>query len=165
MTRYLTDKKHVNYCLWKHTRVTQFILCIILLMSVATTQQLNCKRTRIQNTQFPDCICDTPLTLNQTWFLTHLWPWIKPNFWHTSDLESKSRSPDLQWQNADPSKVIIVQSLKDLALMVSEKKPMLKGFLKQRNMSIISLEHVWNSKTAIYSWSTSHNQQSYAVST
>ena len=52
-----------------------------------------------------------------------------------------------------------MQSLQDLALMVSEKRP------KQGNMSIISLEHVWKSNIVVYSWSTWCSQQSYKVST
>ena len=35
-----------------------------------------------------------------------------------------------------------MQSLKDLALMVSEKKANVNFFFKQKKMSIISLEHV-----------------------
>ena len=66
-------------------------------------------------------------------FLTHLWP------------ETKSRSSILERKMYTPSRVIIMQSLKYLALIMSEKKPTLK-FFNLRNMSIISLEYVWSPK-------------------
>ena len=48
--------------------------------------------------------------------------------------------------NVDPSKVITMQSVKDLAVMVSEKKANVKVFFKQENLSIISLERVQKKK-------------------
>ena len=48
-------------------------------------------------------------------------------FWHTCDLETRSRSST--WTMWTLSKVIIMQSLEDLALMVSKKKPAGKEFL------------------------------------
>ena len=45
-----------------------------------------------------------------------------------------------------PIKVMIMQSLKHLALMVSEKKPTFQLLSRQGNMSIISLEHVQKKK-------------------
>ena len=79
-----------------YTPVTQIILCIIFLMYVAIIQCLHCRRQE-WNLQFI--------------FLTCLWPW------------NKVKVINLQWQCRPPSKVIITKSLKDLALMVSEKKP------------------------------------------
>ena len=38
---WLTNKKHVNYLPWIHTKVTQIILCMIFMMLVATKQHLN----------------------------------------------------------------------------------------------------------------------------
>ena len=92
-------EKYVSHLPWLHTRVTQIILCIIFLMSVSTTQCLKLYRTRIQT------------RILQFIYMSHLWPWkkvtaIKPGM--------------TMWT---PSKVITMQSLKDLALMVSEKKP------------------------------------------
>ena len=49
--------------------------------------------------------------------------------------------------NVEPKKVITMQSLKDLALKVSKKKPLLKVFFfKQGNISIVSLEHMQKKK-------------------
>ena len=65
--RHLINEKYVNYLAWIifHTRVTQFILCIICLMYVATIQRLNYRGQECKtcNLQFI--------------FLTHLWPWKK----------------------------------------------------------------------------------------
>ena len=44
--------------------------------------------------------------------------------------------------NVDPKQDYNHAKLKDLVLMVSEKRPMLKFFAKRGNISIISLEHV-----------------------
>ena len=62
---HLTDEKHVNYLLWIHIRITQIILCIILLMHVATIKHLNYKGQESKTSNL------------QLIFLTHLWPWNK----------------------------------------------------------------------------------------
>ena len=57
-----------------------------------------------------------------------------------------------------------MQSLKDLALMVSNKKPFFS--LKKENMSITSLEHVWKKEEKkVYLWSAWRDQQSHKVAT
>ena len=120
----MADEKHVNHL---PCRVTQIILCIILLMYVATIQYLNYSRreSKTCNLQFI--------------FLTHLWPWHKVKF---IKLTSSMRIP---------SKIIITQGLKDLALMVSGGKSQRNFFFfKRGHMSIISLEHVQKSKIVAY---------------
>ena len=57
---HLTDQKHVNYLPWTHTSVTQFILCMISLMYVATIQLLNYSRQESKKSQFVVYISDTP---------------------------------------------------------------------------------------------------------
>ena len=47
---------------------------------------------------------------------------------------------------------------------VRKKRQHFKVFFKGDNMSIISLQHVWNSKIMVYSWSTWRKQQLYKVS-
>ena len=101
---------------WTHTRAVQFIVCMILLMYVATIQHLNYSRqSKKYNLQFI--------------FLTHLWPW------------NEVKVIKIAMKMLTPKKVIIMQSLKDLVLTVPEKKT-IWSFLKQGNMSFISLEHV-----------------------
>ena len=100
---HLTNQMHVNHLPWSHTRVTQFILCMVFFMYISTTQHLNYSRqSKKHNLQFI--------------FLTHLWLWNKV----------KIIKPTMKMHTL--SKVIIMQSLKDLALRVSEKKAMLKFF-------------------------------------
>ena len=80
--------------------------------------------------------------------LTHLWPRNKV----------KVIKPTKIMQT--PSKVIIMKSLRDLALMVSKKKPTLKFYFKWGNMSIIlNICEIKNS--GMYSWSTWCNQESH----
>ena len=52
--RHLADDKHANYLSWIYTRVTQIILCIIILVYVATIQRLNYREqeTKTRNLQF-----------------------------------------------------------------------------------------------------------------
>ena len=82
-------------------------------------------------------------------------------FLHTCDLETvKVIKPTMTVQVI--IKVIAMQSLKDLALKVSEKKLTLKGSFQMRKCQF-PLEHVRKSKIVAYSWSTWCNQQSYKV--
>ena len=95
---HLTDQKHAKYFTWTHARVTQIILSMIFLMYSATIQCLTNKgqESKTCNLQF---IFWTPVTLKQ------------------------SHGHQTYHSNVDPKQVIIMQSLKDLTLMVSEKKP------------------------------------------
>ena len=81
--------------------ITIIILCLIFLMYVATIKCLNYRgqESKTRNLKFI--------------FLTDLWPWNK----------IKVIEPSL---TTYLSKLIIMQSLKALALMVAEKKPTLK---------------------------------------
>ena len=94
-------KKHVNYLPWIHTRVTKIILCIIISMYVAIIQ------CWIPKKEFAVSISDT------------LWPW------------NKVRVIKPRTAIYTSSKVTIKQSLKDLALKASEKKPTL-NFVQMR---------------------------------
>ena len=139
MTRHLTDQKHENDFSWTRTKVSQFILCMIFLMSVATIQHLNYSRQESKQGS------------KKTNF--------RLNFRDICDLQIKSRSSNLQ-RKCRPR----VQSSKDLAITVSEKKAMIKCFFfKRDNMSVTSLEHVRKSQRVVYSWSSWNNQQSYKV--
>ena len=61
-------------------------------------------------------------------FLTHLWPW--------NNMKAIKSTTTME----PPSKVIIEQNLKDLAVTVSKKWPMLKSFFFNRGyLSIISI--------------------------
>ena len=126
--RHLTYQKHVNYLPWTHTSVTQFILSINFLMYVTNIQHLICSRkdSKKRNLQFI--------------FKTH-----------TCDLETFNViKPTMKMQT--PCKVIIMQSLIDFALTVSEKKATLKVlfylfiYFTWGNTSIISLEYVQKKK-------------------
>ena len=57
------------------------------------------------------------------------------------------------------SKVIIMQSLKNLTRIMFQKKPMLR-FLSIRKHIIISIEYTQKTKTVEYSWASWYNQQS-----
>ena len=105
-SRHFTNKKHSNYLPWIHTSTTQIILCIIFSMYVATIQCLNYRGQESK-------ACSL-------------------HFWHISDLETKSSSSNLEWQCRPPSKIIIMQGLKDLALMMSEKKANDTGVFQMR---------------------------------
>ena len=48
-------------------------------------------------------------------------------FWQNYDLEARSRSSNLEWQSRPEQDYNQAQFEKDLALLVSEKKPMLPG--------------------------------------
>ena len=126
------------------TPVTQIILCIEN-HTVHNLFDVCCNHTMIRENQNPKhAICSLSF-----W---HLWPWNKV----------KVIKPRMtMWT---PKEVMRMQSLKDLALMVCEKKPTW-FFFKRGNMSVISLEHERKSKIVVYSWSTRCNQQSYKVST
>ena len=79
----------------------------------------NQQRTKTQNIKFAVYTSDTPVALKQ------------------------SAGHQTLHENVDPRKVTIMQSLEDLALMVSEKKQKLKVFFfKWGNMSVISFEYV-----------------------
>ena len=80
---------------------------LLNLCSNHTTFKL--QRTSIQDTQFAVYVSDTPVTLKQ-------------NLGHQTESDSERMKT--------PSKVITMQSLKDLALMVSEKKPTIFFFFK-----------------------------------
>ena len=97
--------------------VTQSIPCLIFLMSVRTIQRLNYGGQE-STKQFAVNDSDTPVTLKQT------------------------RSSNLVWIASPPSKVIIMQSLKNLAWIVSVKKNNDKVLVKSRNTSVTSLEYV-----------------------
>ena len=143
---HLTNKKHVNYLPWIHTRVTQFTLCKIFLMYVATTQL---HRIIIQNTQFPFYISDASVTLKVS--------------------QSSSLNDNVTHKQGDNH----AQFEKSCINGVQEKsyfngvqeKSYINFLFKQGNMSIISLEHVRKSKIVVCSWSTSYNQQTYKVLT
>ena len=63
---HLTDQIHINHLPWTHTRVTQFILCMIFFMNVATILHLNYsgqERKKEVNKHTLQFI-----------FLTHRWP-------------------------------------------------------------------------------------------
>ena len=66
------------------------------------------QRTRIQNKQFAVYYSEMSVTLNQ------------------------SQGHLTYNNNVDPTQVIVMRSLKDFALMVSEKKPTLKYFFSKR---------------------------------
>ena len=141
--RHLTDQKHVNYFHWTRTRVAQFILCITLLMFKATIQHLNNRRQESKQES---------KNLNlQFRFLTHLWPWHKVKF-----IKPTTKMYVL-------SKVIIMQSLKDLAITVSEKKATLKVFCLFVSFSSVKICQLspWTCvkiKIVVYSWCTWRNQ-------
>ena len=135
--------KNVNLLPWTHIRVTWFILCMIFLLYVANIQHLNYSRQESKQGSRKHNL----LLI----FLTYLWPWIKIKVIKST---VKTSTPS-----------IIMQSLKGLTLIASEKKATLKAFFKQENMPIISLEHVWKSKIMIYSSLTWRNQQLYKAAT
>ena len=101
--RHLTDENHVHYLSWIHTRVTQIILCMIFSMCSNHTM-FKLQRARIQNTQLAVYIFDTPMNLKQ-------------HQGHQTDKD-----------NVDPKQGYNHAKFKDLALMVSEKKPTLIFF-------------------------------------
>ena len=65
----MTDQRHVNYLPSTHTRVAQFMLCMIFLMYVATIQHLNYSRQEskqeFKKAQFAAFISNTLVTLKQ----------------------------------------------------------------------------------------------------
>ena len=83
-------------------------------------------------------------------------------FWHTCDLETRSRSPNLVWI-ARPKQGYNNTRFEEPPLP-SMKKPTIKFFVKSGNTSIISFEYVWKSKAVVYSWPASCTYQS-SVST
>ena len=95
---HLTKLKHVNYPSWIHTRVTQIVLCMIILMYVATIQHLNYRgqESKTHNLQF---ISDTPVTLKQ------------------------GQGYQTETENVDLKKGYNLAKFKDLAFMVLEKRP------------------------------------------
>ena len=140
---HLTNEKCVNFLPWIHSSDIQIILRIIFLMHVATIQHLNYsgQESQTHNLQFI--------------FLTHPWPWSKV----------KVIKPKMTIYTR--SKGMIMQSLKDLVLMMSEKKPMLKFFLKHVSIKAhvhwhtSMFEHVHTQKIVVYSWSAWCNQILY----
>ena len=67
MPRHLTKQKHVKNLPWTDTKVTQFVLCMIFLMYVATIQNLNDSRQESKQESQEHNL--------KFIFLTHLWPW------------------------------------------------------------------------------------------
>ena len=84
--------------------------------------------------------------------LTYLWPWNK----------AKVIKPGINCSTV--SKVIIMQSLKDLPKAVPSKKPVLKVLSNQKT-SIISPEYVQTWKIVVYLLFTWLPKQSDKVST
>ena len=115
--RHLTYQKHVNYLPWTHNKVTQ--LCMIFLMYEATIQHSNHSRQESKQKSKKHHL--------QLQFISliHLWPWNKV----------KVIEPAMKMYTL--SKVIIMQSSKDLTVTVLTKRAMF--FSQQRNVSIISL--------------------------
>ena len=75
------------------------------------------------------------------------------SFWHTCDLETQSRSLNLEWQYRPQARLYSCKSLKDLTLIVSQEV-----FFKGENMSVTSLGYVqkfffFNLKMVVL-WST-----------
>ena len=98
---HLTDQKHVNYLPRTHTRFSQIITCMILLMYDTTVQCKNYswQESKMYNLQFI--------------FLTHLWPW------------NKAKVIKQSMKMLTRSKVNInMQSLKNVALTASKKQAM-----------------------------------------
>ena len=90
--------KHVIYLALKKHLVTQSTLCMIFLMYTCNSRTtFKQDRSRIEKTQFA--------------FI----------FWHTCDPETRSRSSTL-YETVDPKWVTIMQSLKNLAFTVSERR-------------------------------------------
>ena len=82
--------------------------------------------TRLQNKQFEVYNSDTPVTLKQT------------------------QGHQTYNKNVDPKHDYNHAKFEDLAFMVPKKKPMLKFFSKQGDMSVISPEHVRTSKIVVH---------------
>ena len=103
------------------------ILCIMLFMYVAAIQRLNYwgQESRTRNLQFL--------------FLTHLWPWNK----------IKVIKPTMKMDTL--SKIIIMQSWKNLALMMSEKKLTLHTRFTQIILCVTFLMHVVTIQRKSYS--------------
>ena len=84
-------------------------------------------------------------------------------FWHTCDLETKSRSPKLRTKMLTPSKLIIMQSLKDCAFTVSERKKKATIFFQTRKfvsyLPWTCVEPGWGLGIVAYSWSNWRNQR------
>ena len=69
MLKFSRSQKIINYLPWTHPWVTQFKLCMIFLMYIATLQYLNNSR---QESEHEYKKHDLQFT-----FVTHLWPWNK----------------------------------------------------------------------------------------
>ena len=117
MPRQLIDQKHINYLPWTHTSVTWFILCMICSMYVVTIQHLNYSRQESKK-HILQFIVPTPL-----------WPWNKVNV----------TKPTIKMLTL--SKAITMQSLKDLALTVSEEKATLKFVQTRKYVTFLSWTH------------------------
>ena len=119
---HLTDQKHVNYLLWTHTRVAQFILCTVYLMYVATIPHLSYSRQESKQESKKHSL----------------------HFWHTCDLETKSLSGNLKW-NCRPRTRFNHAKFEWSPFNSApppppkKKKATLKFLIKRGNMSIISL--------------------------
>ena len=106
--RHFTNPKHAYYLPRIQSIVTQIILCMLFLVCVSWIQHWNYRGhgSKTRNSQFI--------------FLIYLRPWNTV----------KVIKPRMTMQT--PSNIVLMQNLKDLALMVSEKKPTLKGFYFER---------------------------------
>ena len=120
--RHFTDRKHFNYFPWIHTGVAKFIVCMIFLMYIATTQHLNCIRQSKQESKKHNL---------QFIFLKHLWTWskfkvVKP----TIDLDRGYKYSKFERFHFNSVR----------------EKATLKFFMW--NLSVISLEHVQKVKNS-----------------
>ena len=101
------------------------------------------KSSQVRKMPPPQC-----LNYNELLFSTHLWAWNRVY-----------RSSNLDWQCKSLNKVIIMHSLKDVALMVSEKKSMIKAFKPhpppiRKYVNYFPWIHVSQQKKVVHSWST-----------
>ena len=71
----------------------------------------------------------------------HLWLW------------NKAKVIKSYMNQYTPSKIIILESLKDLYEQSVQEKANVKVFVKSGNIAVIFLEYMWRSEIVICSWS------------